>query len=359
MSDEGVDLPDSDVEIVDSSSNGRIPLRPNAFTLNEVYDAISKYTDWSSTPGSTQDTYKQRLYQIMTRLTCDTFDDMVTCFKYGEHIYTIFVDKFAYGAKDFFGVIHTLNKASQKYRKLMGKDLLEKYKKYERDYVELYKQEAFTKTEFESAIPMKSLVKAHDVLKRKDPISMQTLITRMYLDRALRDNFGDVKMMYRQKEKPPSPRGNYYNLPENVFYLREYKVSKRYGPQEFGLSDEAVGIIKAQILDKGKNRDYLIEKASGGKYTDGKLSTFVRESFESSGVKFPSGVNPNINNIRKATVSNLLGNKQFVTMKERLELANKMLHSWEVQMMIYNRKGGNGTEIPAKKKPTSRRKNRI
>ena len=200
VSDEEVDLPDSDIEILDSSSNGRIPLRPTAFTLNEAYDAISKYTDWSSKPGSTQDTYKQRLYPIMELLKCDTFDDMVMCFKDIEHIHTIFVEKFAYGAKDYFGVIHTLNKASPKYRQLMGKDLLEKYKKYERDYVELYKQEAFTKTEFESAIPIKSLVKAHDVLKRKDPISMQTLVTRMYLDRALRDNFGDVRMIYRQKE---------------------------------------------------------------------------------------------------------------------------------------------------------------
>ena len=78
----------------------------------------------------------------------------------------------------YFGVIHTLNKASTTYRQLMGEALLKQYQTYERDYVESNEQEAYTKVEFESAIPMKSLVKAHDVLKRKEPTSMKTLITR-------------------------------------------------------------------------------------------------------------------------------------------------------------------------------------
>ena len=349
-SDEEVDLPDEDIEVIATNNLGRRPLRPDAFTLYEAYDAISRFTDWSSTPGSTQDTYKARLYQIMVLEGCDTFDDMVHCFKNIDSLSKKLIDKFAYNSKDYFNVIFTLRKASDKYRTLMGPELLKQYDDLKKEYIELAKQEAFTKTELESPIPYNLLTKSYDILRKKDPISMKTLITKLYLDQALRDNYGEVRMLYKPGEKPPGPRGNYYNLADNVFYLREYKVSRRYGPQEFQFTNDAVAIIKAQIAKAKQNRTWLIEKPTGGMYPDGKLSTFVREAFQSSGVKFPENLPPGINNIRKATVSNLLGNKQGVPIAERLELANRMLHSIWLQKDHYNRRGGSTASSKAKNK---------
>jgi hypothetical protein len=199
-------------------------------------------------------------------------------------------------------------------------------------------------TDYESAVDVDLLRQAKDRLNETHQYSMEHLVVALYNHHPVRDDFGNVKILYGNDPAPSDDdKNNYYHVKKNILYLRTYKTSHSYGNKEIRLHREIAKLIKEQVRRFGR-RTWLVETNSGGRYSEGRLSGFVKLAFEKSGVEFPKAIT--VNTIRHAFVSDAIENKtKKLNMDGRLELANRMLHSIQVATLIYPRRG-------KKKKPT-------
>jgi hypothetical protein len=324
------------------------------FTIKDAEEAINTTTlkKWKD---KTRKIYCDRIKLMVKHIGC-TNEDIVECFQNPEHVIGILKTKYKKGIKDPLNTVFQLTKISPTFRDRLGIDIVERYKTVANETKQTAYEEQLKITDIEEAVDIKLIKKAATEMAKTHKNSMHHLVVALYGNHPVRDNFGNVKMVY-DGESVPDDNNNYYDFKNNVFYLRDYKTDKRYGEKQINFKPDVVKIIREQIKKNGK-RKWLIEKQNGGeRYANGILSGFVKESFEMSGVEFPKPLT--INGVRHAYVANAIRDKN-ITMEERLKLAEEMMHSIEIATMIYDRRGGGGNgngnankSIPNKKKSES------
>jgi hypothetical protein len=268
---------------------------------------------------------------------------MVPCFKDIDHVIKVLEPEYKH-LKDVLNTIVQLTNVSTKFRDMLGSDIVKEYKTSAKDYKEESFKDYMRLTDYESAVDVTLLRQAKDRLNETHQYSMEHLVVALYNHHPVRDDFGNVKMLYGNQPPPTDDdKNNYYHVKKNMLYLRDYKTAKSYGDKEIRLKPEVSKLIKEQIKRNGK-RTWLVETNQGDRYADGRLSGFVKLAFEKSGVEFPKPIT--VNTIRHAFVSDAIENRtKKLNMDQRIELANRMLHSIQVATLIYPRR-------LKKKKPT-------
>jgi hypothetical protein len=323
------------------------------FTIKDAEEVINTTTlkKWKD---KTRKIYFDRIKLMVKYLGC-TNEDIVECFQNPEHVIGILKTKYKKGIKDPLNTIFQLTKISPTFRDRLGNDIVERYKTVANETKQTAYEEQLKQTDIEEAVDVQLIKKAAVEMGKKHKNSMHHLVVALYANHPVRDNFGNVEMVY-DGQSVPDDNNNYYDVKNNVFYLRDYKTDKRYGEKQIKFKPDVLKIIREQIKTNGK-RKWLIEKQNGGeRYANGILSGFVRDSFEMSGVPFDKSLT--INGVRHAFVANSLDKN--LTMEQRLKLAEEMMHSIEIATMIYDRRGtggnGNGNNRNRNKSITNKKK---
>jgi hypothetical protein len=127
------------------------------------------------------------------------------------------------------------------------------------------------------------------------------------------------------KRKPKYNIGNYINISKKgaSITLNEYKTKNIYGSKTFKLSKELRAMVLTSL--EKEPRKYLFTSNKNKSYSEGLADKMLK--------KFKFG----INEIRRAHINELLEKKDN-TLKERDELANRMMSSTVQQEFTYKRK---------------------
>ncbi len=242
--------------------------------------------------------------------------------------------------KDYFTPLHTLCKEGffPAYCEAMGADLIKAYSDKMSQYKADRTIEDIGKTKEVGEVSQEDIEAGLQVAKENFPNTQHHLITSLYTDYALRDDFGNVLLGDFTKGAPPR-KGNYYDYINNVFYLRHYKTETMYGAKIYKFSKRTHDIVKSLVSQsKGKRKylvgaykDALVPYGKGGE-SEGKISSQVQSAFAKAGVK---GIGINI--IRHARVASVWNNPKSTT-KQKRELANDMNHTPAVAKLVYERK---------------------
>ena len=132
--------------------------------------------------------------------------------------------------------------------------------------------ENITRTQEEYVVPYSEIQKALKNIKKQEPNSTDHLIVLLYNTVAWRDDVGNLKV-YSGDKDPPKDGTNYYGVKKNKIYLRDYKTQRQHGAKEYELPAEIKKIFEIQNIKANGKKKYLVSKASGGKYLNGKISS--------------------------------------------------------------------------------------
>jgi hypothetical protein len=191
---------------------------------------------------------------------------------------------------------------------------------------------SYQKTTTEKSISLEDIRKKRDTF---DEDSQEYLLLSFYLVFPLRDDFWNMRIVRR---RPKYDVGNYINISKKgaSITLNDYKTSKIYGKQTFKLPTELRNMVLSSLAEN-EPRKFLFTSNKGTKYDDGLADKIMK--------KFGFG----INEMRRAHINELLEKKGH-TIKERDDLARRMLSSTVQQTFTYKREA----KTIKRKKPLSK-----
>ena len=194
-----------------------------------------------------------------------------------------------------------------------------------REYSELLNTESddlqHHKKETNKLIPLKTYQTR--VLRKFGADSKEHLLTTLYSELPLRDNFGKLHIVHKQSDVDDN--GDYILIPskgKGRVFIRHYKTVGKYGPFEEQLSDPLTNLVRSYIKN---NRlvEYLFNKNQGPSITAmSKQVITPREQRLMGGESISSTL------FRKMVVSSL---DWSASAEERTALARTMKHSVRVQ----------------------------
>lgn len=159
------------------------------------------------------------------------------------------------------------------------------------------------------------------------PTIDEKILINLYRQLPIRDNFGQVILT---NKKMDNENVNYYNINDATFHLNNYKKSSLdvFGKRIYKLPK----YLNDMIINKYKNGwKVLFGKSKLEFYKDTKLSKKISAIFEKY---LNKNENIGINDIRRAYTTYFNENK---SVKLQKELANRMLHSFEMARGVYKR----------------------
>ena len=325
------------VEIVRTPSVEPIQkeISPEIYTITEARNDIDKYPAWAS---STRKIYKDRILTIMKLLGCDENEDIAKCFRNDyNNIEEIIIEKYPKSSKEYFNTVASLGKASPKFKRLVGEDIINKYDQTRKAKQKEVVSKNLDQVNFSAAEPWNNFIEAGNTLKQ--PYDQNALIVSLYVHNPVaRDAFGSVHMMY-DGVIPDNPEANYYMVNTGELVLNEFKTSKR-GPHSFIVSTNTktvIDYITKSNTEQGKPQKKWLLPLKNGKDI-GKLAPnyHIHKAFKTTGVKFESQ-SITVNTLRHSVVTNKLSDKNM-TAKKKQVLANNMMSNIIVQALVYDRK---------------------
>jgi hypothetical protein len=147
------------------------------------------------------------------------------------------------------------------------------------------------------------------------------LIASLYtLQPPVRADYGEMKVFARRSSKRTGNELIYGQKNKPAYFVfREYKTAKTYGPVEIRVAPALLSVITGWFEHLGKTPKHLL----GRPVTPNDLLGLINHAFRST--KKDIGVNL----LRHAYITNFM--KTPRTIKEREELAMKMLHDKDTQ----------------------------
>jgi integrase len=149
-------------------------------------------------------------------------------------------------------------------------------------------------------------------------INLHTLaiLTGMYGVNGCRDDIGNVLL------NPPETNSKTNFIEGNIFHLRSYKTSKRYGEITFTIPPKLMQVINKSV--EMFPREYLVENGNATRRFDKTVTRLFKKALNKR---------VTINMIRRAWVSEVFKN----TPEKQSEIAGQMGHSTAIALLIYKR----------------------
>jgi hypothetical protein len=324
----------------------------NVFTLQEAYNAIMGHDKWkgSGKNQSTKDQYKSRITRVYEWFNHHAHNseykelaaqdrDLVGILQAttNEQADKILWREAKTNGKDYLNIIIVLQNASKKYKRLMTKEVLDRYAELGRKYKQQSERAAGTRVDTREVIPLKKLQEAATIVAKKFPYSNEHLITAVYSEVALRDDLGNARILPSNQDKPSESTGNWYSVKSNTLFLRDFKNARVRGETKTKFSTTIKNIVQVRLKNGTCKYGYWLvpQRTDPEKqYAKGVLSQHITKAFERSDISFP--VKPGVDQIRYAFVSDLLTVQQ-APVEQREALATKMMSSVQLQFTVYNR----------------------
>ena len=239
------------------------------------------------------------------------------------------VEKYGHLANGYLSAILTISK-NVKSIQLTKEKQLELLELIEAANVKA-REISYQKTTTEKSISLEDIRKKRDTF---DEDSQEYLLLSFYLVFPLRDDFWNMRIVRR---RPKYDVGNFINISKKgaSITINDYKTSKIYGKQTFKLPKELRAMVLTSL--EKEPRKFLFTSNKGKKYDDGLADKIMK--------KFGFG----INEMRRAHINELLEKKGH-TIKERDDLARRMLSSTVQQTFTYKREA----KTINKKKPLAK-----
>jgi len=140
-----------------------------------------------------------------------------------------------------------------------------------------------------------------------------------------------IKMKYTKTQAQNEIDNYFVNGPEKLLVLNNFKTIKSLGKKVFRIRKNSK-IIQALKAYRNYNQTewLLINPKNNKPFTSARFTEFLQSVFEPTGKTISSLL------LRKIFISNFYKNDK--KMKERKQLANKMLHSTNVAQTVYEKK---------------------
>lgn len=304
--------------------------------IKSPHELIPKIMDWdslkkfmvSSFPENKIDTNIQNsrvLKQLFTgHLKVSQFN--IETLKNTKLIFSAIKDRTEVAQKS---IISSISKAFQMYLQITPSEYIQKMKDLTDQIEKDMKQRVMNTKEEENMISDVDIQNAWD--KYRDSTDLQG--RQMYLMLLLYTKMEPVRLDYVNMligDSNISKTENYINLSTGHIFLRKYKTSSTYGDKVLKVNDEILDYIKSLVnyrKEQGIVSDYLFINHSN--YSPMIKSTFCKT------LNAIFGKSVSVNILRKKWVSSHIDADQI----ERDEtMADKMMHSVEVQKLVYCKK---------------------
>ena len=189
---------------------------------------------------------------------------------------------------------------------------------------EAQKSQVLSEKQQTNFVPFADLLAVQERLAAKEDKSdgdqKDLLIASLYtLQPPVRADYGEVKVFARRSSKRTGNELIYGQKKGAYFVFREYKTAKTYGDMEVRVAPALLSVITGWFEHLGKTPKHLL----GRPVTPNDLLGLINHAFRST--KKDIGVNL----LRHAYITNFM--KTPRTIKEREELAMKMLHDKDTQ----------------------------
>lgn len=319
-------LPQPSAGLQRNSDNADVGDRNIKVSLKEVLDAFES----STYKSTTKKLYKSRFVQILTWADGDS-KDVVKSLRNIKRVENRLL-KHTKQPKDHLNVISTMcNKKNMlpSFCKAMGAKLIKQYTDRMSFYLKKGTIQSIDRGS-DDVINYNKIKDALTTIEKESKNSQDHLIIALYNYNAWRDDIGHI-VIWKAQGSPPDDGKNYYHKRQNTIYLRDYKTSRKYGEKRFKLTTYTKNIINAQIQNN-PDKIYLVSKPDGSMYAQGKISAIVTKAFKAAGL---DGIT--INTIRHSKVTSIWS-KKTSTSKQKIDLADRMMHELETAKLIYERK---------------------
>mgnify|MGYP003146769990 CR=1 FL=1 len=277
-------------------------------------------------------------YMERVRKMEDDLEEYPLRFVYDNQNNTDFVEflknSYSTNAQNYLSVIITIFTKISKYKKMLKPKTIERMRATMKEGINAAEERAYANTKNQSLnVTFKEYVDAVQNLDTKKFTDTEILLLRLYTEIQARDNFG--KLLIWPDDNDLESDKNYYIMDKGKIVLNDYKRVKTHGKRVYTISRDLKKFVDVMIenMNKGTNvnQEYLIARKNGNMYAKGELSTHYRKLTNKL-----LGKNININDIRRAKISDVLG-KKSTTMEDRKKLAYNMMNSLKMQTDVYNR----------------------
>ncbi len=290
--------------------------------------------------GIMQDTatkYIKQLKRILRELECP-LDDLVSCFKEPSRYITWIAENISEKSRrDYISIIRSLLKYFPKFEYQLSQETKDKYLDELKDGIKAAENRAYTKTKTRENISQLEFMALQKALEQEEKYGDAHLLSKLYLELPLRSDFYELKLVKGNTTKTQlkndyNDSNNYYLVNDGIIILNQYKTKDSYKQQQIKVSIILKTFIK-DFLKQPANKDnkYLISNEFNDKY---KSPDESYKSFKAAWARY--GLKGDIKDVRRAAITywSVVRGKD----KEFLEaLADKMLHSWDVQQNVYKR----------------------
>lgn len=274
-------------------------------TISQIFDEILSRGEKSE---RTIAEYKRRIKYIMDAVGCsDT--DFIKCINQPCQVITALKTKHPKAYKDDISPIIVLSNNSTLFNQLVSPEIINIYRQEMTTAIKESEKKQSDVANNGKCIPLEDIVKLRSQLAQNNPFTQKHLLISLYTYiPSIRDDFGNVQLIFDDIE-PPDTNGNYYYPRNGRFILNKYKTIGKYGVLDIMFPKQLCDIIAESLnknprkylitIDNNKSQDTLYGKGSG------KLSNLISTS-----------INISINDLRHSLETYVHMNRHMFTHDE-------------------------------------------
>ena len=337
------------LKMLETTKAGRKQYPSGKINLEQAYELINQVVKYESV--QTKKKYRADLRTVFERFLKNKPEynnDIIGTFRNASFVIdaiekgkTLKKTEYA-GKKQFFILPITLYENIEEFGEFMTE---KSYKKYKAKWDEADVIGMMRSKENKVAIPhISQFHLARLFYAQEFPGTMEHLVTALYtLEPAKRRDYGCVRLMGDSdiiKNETEWEKNNWLKLPSGTLILHKFKTGKTYKKLESVFDPKLTKLIQLWLKKSG-NKQYLITKDNGKAFSEclkdtpsqaGAIGSMVTDAFNFY-LKQPGDPNITINTLRQAWVNSLKDGK----VSDRIALANKMGHSLQTAMAVYER----------------------